>query len=269
MTMLIKSVCAQLLFTLTATSAIAADDRPTLGFVYNAKETSSLQYDCRLELDGKLRCHFIQLAVRQKLSDEDVPKELERAKKQLDDEVKAKGLKGIIPAESCKDFRTALDVLNGKIPPPKDMGHLPNLTVVQKQDLLDISSTMLEICASPTIENVSKLADIDIEKRNHTCIIDSNPYDQTFKRIAGDSKTPIWVVESSPSDACGIVHLDKWEVDPKNAGYWNYVAKKTVTNRNASMAGGLSCSAFDENEYLYKWQKITYPAKCRYIDFSF
>jgi hypothetical protein len=52
-----------------AAAAIAAEDYPTLGLVYNTTENSSLTYQCHLERDNRLECDFIQSSVRIKMND--------------------------------------------------------------------------------------------------------------------------------------------------------------------------------------------------------
>ena len=47
-------------------SAVAAEEFPTIGLLFNTKESSSLTYDCVLGKDDKLRCDFLQTSIRKK-----------------------------------------------------------------------------------------------------------------------------------------------------------------------------------------------------------
>ena len=95
-------------------------------------------------------------------------------------------------------------------------------------------------------------------------------YKQTFQfvndAVSGEGT---WVVISSPTGPCGVINLSRFERAPNtDIPFWNYVAKKTITNPKGKILGLNSCSVLDEDEYLYTWNSKEHFMGCEIIEFS-
>jgi len=77
---------------------------------------------------------------------------------------------------------------------------------------------------------------------------------------------------SEPYGVCGLVQLDRFEREESSTGglfFWNYYAKKSITNKKGKTLLGVKCSVMDENEYEYNWrQPDPKYMGCEYIEHS-
>lgn len=93
------------------TNLAHAEDRPTLGLLYNVKETGSLNYDCRLEGDT-LACEFTQISVRLKSTPAQRASELDKARKN------SPQLQREFDKKECAQIEGLASAIQGGEPPP-------------------------------------------------------------------------------------------------------------------------------------------------------
>lgn len=244
------------------TTAALPQDAPSSGIIFNESENISLTYSCTQSNDSRLSCEFVQTSVRLKARAADLPGVLAAAKEQTGKQQDAGG---------CRILRTLRDVLEGKALVPKPEA-LTKITPTQRRDLSAMAKAGLAICASPTEANYIAFAKIEHDKSARTCVVSSNTFQQSFKSLPS-GKSKAWVVESSASGDCGAVRLDRFEYeDAKSSvsgiGFWNYIAKKAITNPNGKLMGNLSCSQMDQAEYIYRWKTDERQVSCDYIEFK-
>jgi hypothetical protein len=251
--MLVPLICA---------SNATAQEAPTVGLLYNTKESHSLTYRC--EKNGQLLdCEFTQIAVRRKTSPGELEARLKRGREEFPDfkrELK----------NQCKDVSLMLDVLEGRKKPPSEPKG--QFTATQKQHAIEMVKAMQTVCNSPTEKNLLAVVRIEHAKDMRTCTVSANSYRQAFRLIRDYvAETPTWVVaQDQPEGACGFVNLSRFEPDKVEGvryPFWRYTARKAVTNPNGEFLGR-SCKGFDEAEYLYDWRGEEHALGCEYIQFS-
>lgn len=250
---------------LGVTSVLAADETPSVGLLYNTKETHSLVYRCQQDRDATLDCEFIQTAIRKKAKPEELASKLEQARKEFRGGIKWS-------ADECKSYSQMVDVLEGRKKPPKEEG-LKEMTDKQKKDALAFGKALSDFCRSGTEESYLKIASLAHDKDTRTCKVGSNPFKQTFKFVQDFvSGSDSWVTQGTPEGPCGIVQLCRFESERTKDSklvFWKYIARKAITNPKGSLLlPGVSCKDLDEGEYLYDWRAKEHSLGCDYIEFS-
>ena len=250
--------------------APAQGDYPTVGLVFNSKEDHGLRYDCALEQAGELVCDFIQTSVRPKLSEKDATKSFARLEEDLKPERFESAKK-----ETCQSYREFREFILGAKPAPDPEALAKQLTYRAAREASESWLALGEkFCQSPTSENYRALARFNIQVDQRTCQISVNPFRQRFKAATSGPAGAVWVVDSKPEGACGVVQLTRFErVKPFRDGFetWVYVARKAVTNPRGRIelpVGQVPCSELDESEYLYDWRKREIGLGCDFIEFS-
>jgi hypothetical protein len=271
-----------LILSLSSPQALAADEYPTMGLVYNTKEDASITYSCTKVQNGILECEFIQTAVRKKTKAEDLKKKLEDAKKQLPD-----ALKEISSENSCDWMSVVRSVIEGRQTPEQAVQSAPKgaisdvqqfihgmkeMSQSKKQDLLAGLGPVDEFCKTKSEESYLKIAKFNHEKEMRTCRVSSHSFKQSFKWVDDYSGKGAWVVDAKPSGPCGVIQLDRFEehrTDSKLV-FWTYLAKKAITNPKGQLPlSDLTCDGLDQDEYLYDWkQERDAKLGCEYIEFS-
>lgn len=261
-------------------------DYPTGGIVFNQIENSSLAYTCSLMQDGTLQCEFDQSRVHKKLKTEGVAKRLQDAEKEFE-KVQS------TPSDDaqCKDIPVFLQMLQGDISIDEGIDRLSKkpddqqafatgvMTTREKAkkfpDELDMFKAMGSYCADRTKENYVNLAKQSINRDLKTCEVSANHFSQTFIKVADGTPSGAWVVKSGPDGPCGLIQLSRFEIDQTSVGgssysFWNYIAKKTITNPKGTILPTLTCAAgVDQNEYPYTWrEKSDSRLGCEYVEFS-
>ena len=242
-----------------AFDAALAQDFPSTGMVYNTIDTSSIVHRCNLTDKFTMDCEFTQTSIRRKLSAEDAAKKVAEARA----EFTAKP--STVSQTDCAQYETMSLILQGKKAAP-DMQGFSRMTARAKADALLIVNQFVTFCRDPSIENWMKMISSGLDKDKRTCSISSNTFTQKFRQ--SDAST--WTVVSQPNGPCGVVQLDRFEAEKTKstgAAFWNYFARKAVTNPNANV-GILSCKMLDEREYKYQWQKRDPDFSCDYVEFS-
>lgn len=250
---------------------LLAADFPSRGIVFNTKESSSLTYECLLDKNDKLRCDFIQTIIRKKLTKSEFLERMAKIPEQYKKE-KAGGIKSgefsSPSAKECAMYRDGIDILSGKKPAPNGIDVTASLTIRGIEDNKRIFEALLGVCENPVLQSFVNLARVGGEKELNTCEAASIKYSQVFKHVRGGNGKEVWVVESSADGDCGAVRLDTFSADVINDhNYWNYTARKVITNPNGKMMG-MECAKFDQDEYLYSWKTREIAMDCSYINFS-
>jgi hypothetical protein len=245
---------------------VIAQEAPSNGLVYNTTEAHSLTFDCKRSHSDKLECNFVQTAVRYKATRSDLPSALEKARKSFESEKP--------PAESdCETFSNILDIVEGKKPPPAQSA-MPEMTAIQKADVVGLSKAYVAYCRKPDVEAFLEVARKIAEKEHRTCRVTSKAFSQAFRPApAGSPTASVWIAEDRPEGECGLVQLSRFEPEVITIGKinlvkWKYVARKAVSNPNGELFPGVKCSALDEASYVYDWRLSEKPMSCDYIEFS-
>ena len=245
-------------------SSIRAQEFPSIGILFNTSEMQSLVYRCEQSAKNSLDCEFTQNAVRPKARSSELGRKLESARIEY--------RKGYSPAAAeCKTTTEIVAVLEGRKAAPKPEAIL-SLTTAEKRDYLTSSKAMLELCAKNTEESYVNVVRVDHDKSTRTCKVSSNSYKQTFRLVQDSaSSATSWVVQSNPEGPCGIVNLSRFEPE-RIAGsksiFWRYIARKAITNPEASFGYGAQCKGLDESQYVYDWRSKEHSVSCDYIEFS-
>ena len=237
---------------------LSSQNYPTTGLVYNTKDNNMIVYDCRLQKNQELECNMTQTSVRK--THKKLSEEIKEAKKQWKNQKP-------FSKKDCKMYEQILSFFEGKIPAPnknsEDM--IKNMKSFEKNDFIKLSKSVLKYCKTPDMNNFLKMVTIGHDKKSRTCKVSSNSFKQKFEKV--DLLSDTWRVVPEAKGACGIIQLDRLELD-KEYSFWNYISKKAITNPNGQ-AGFLKCNQLDENEYVFSWKKREIALNCDYIDFGF
>lgn len=260
-----------------------ATDYPTNGMLYNQQEDSSLTYSCKLqEGQQRLRCEFLQTAVRKKAKAADLEKKLDEARKNYPDAVKE-----FSDPKECNMMGAWLGMATGQISIDDALARNPGFAtdaakfkegmVRLREDakanpsMLDTLRALAGMCDHPTEENFLKITRADHAKDLRTCQVSSNPFTQEFVWVSDFANGGAWVVSSQPEGPCGVVQLSRIEKDQSDTSgrFWRYIARKAATNPSGAVLPGMSCSAIDQGEYVYDWKKTRSDhMQCEFVEFS-
>jgi len=258
--MLVKNLAVIISFviSLLLVSKNYAGSRPTNGILYNSKEVKSLIYSCEMQSDSTLICEFKQVGVRKKLDDNEL------SKKKADKKQAAEYVEECLrDRKQQKDFLKGISMLDSIVKNSKNESEANKAAITAKA---------FRTCSQ---EDMAKLIELNLEEDNRTCVV-SGGYDftQSFRLVSDNSGSSVWTVIGAPSGDCGIVQASRFEPDRSVSSKWiswNYLSKKTITNKKGKTLFGLSeisCKDLDENEYAYSWKSETYPIRCDKIEFS-
>jgi hypothetical protein len=251
--------------TILALEPSNAQDFPTTGLLFNARESHSVTYQCAKTGDV-LRCDFIQTAVRKKASSDSLQKALQQAVAEVPSD-KKRNLAG-----ECKTARDDLEIIEGKRPP---LGRTKpsSFSPIEKTDALAMVKAIADYsCDGPTEEKGMQIARLLNDKKSRTCTVSSVPYSQAFELVrdpASGART--WVVKANPEGPCGLLQLSRFEpevLDGSKREYWSYFARRATTNPKGRTLLGSSCSGYDETEYKYDWRPKEWAMQCDYIEFD-
>jgi len=243
---------------------VFATSAPIAGLLYNTNEIHSLSYNCNQINNNTIDCNFSQTMIIKKST----PNNLENIQK----DARAEFNNGVnISDGDCKMYSQFLDILEGRINPPKENA-IEKLSAIEKKDLLDSARAMNEYCDTRELQEFLKVVRLTHEKETRTCKVSSNTFKQSFQLVRDSlSNEGIWVVKASPEGPCGIIQLSRFEPEIMNNSkvvFWKFIAKKTITNPNGQLFPGSSCRKLDEKEYIYDWRSKEHAVRCDYIEFS-
>lgn len=242
-----------------------SQDIPHLGMVYNTVEMGTLSYECGKASTDALECEFIQTSVRKKAQ----PNELEETLRKARDAYK----NGERASDSdCKNYADILDVVEGRRKPHGTI-RPPEMSPMQRSDLANALQAMVNFCKAPSEASYLNIARIGFDREVRTCYVGSSKFKQKFVLVQDAVLgRGTWVTKGVPEGPCGIVQLSRFVGETANKEskliFWNYHARKAITNREGEAAFGVQCSKLDEREYVYSWRSRDHAPKCDYIDFS-
>lgn len=234
---------------------------PWNGTLVGENDGDILSYSCAIQNDGKMRCSFVQVLLRHEVDRTDEFLSM-LPDNPVDDPDIATAL------SKCEDFIPAIQYFidHSEINPNliADISDVAGLQMAVNDDpdfAKRAATSILEICAAPTKENIEKISRIFSEKTANTCDPFVNQYEQTFIKISNT----MWVVESTPSGECGIINTSRFSTDGDSGVLWDYTASKVVTNKVGQMAGGMQCVDFDESPQPYLWKATPKRVDCVYL----
>lgn len=265
-------------------SAANASEYPTVGLVYNLKEDSSITYNCKLSnANNRLYCDFIQTSVRKKAKVDELERKLADARVHYQ-----QSLQRASEPKDCAVFSVMYLVLTGKMNVNDGVKRAPEwggdpaefrkgiekarLEAKADPSLIETMRLVASACQTPSEEAFLALARADHARSVKTCLVSSGQFSQEFVWVSDYGKSGAWVVAMQPTGPCGVVNLSRFEMDratTKNVLFWNYVARKAVTNPSGEIVPGLACSSLDQAEYPYTWkQSRSDRLQCEYVVFS-
>jgi hypothetical protein len=242
-----------------------AQDYPTTGLVYGETESNSIQYDCKLR--------------GQELKESEIPKKRAEAIAQLlSEERNSNQFK-----KSCDEMILLVSQIEAVIKKPQSQ-----LTDLERRGMLRMTPAALEKtrefarltsahCKNPSQKTREALANHLTLRESKTCRVGGNMWKEVFVRAKGIEAgnfggSDSWVTKDQPSGACGVVLVNRWELDKsedtKKYKFWNYVARKVITNPAGAGLLGMKCSDLDEGTYLYSWRSNDINIDCETIKFS-
>lgn len=255
-----------------------AQDYPTRGLIYHTSENSSIQYSCSLQ-GAELHCDMNQTFVRQQLTENEFPKRLKEMISQLDKEDKDSARF----REQCNELIKGMAQVETILKKPEN-----KLTQQEREGIKKMSkhslNKMREMvalfeahCRKPSGKTREALASYMVSEETKTCRVGSNYWKEIFVRTKGIESgnfgsNSSWVTKDQPSGPCGIVLTNRWELDDSDKStkvkFWNYVARKVVTNPSGETMFGMKCNQLDEGSYRYVWQSQEVGLDCRTVRFS-
>jgi hypothetical protein len=246
------------LLLLVATSAFA-QDHPTTGLAYNAKEMSSLQYQCAMEGPTTLKCDMVQSAVRRKTLGRNLREEIAAAIAALKTEKPPS-------QEECSSFSQLANLIRNPSAAPAgaNVEKLQSLSDFEKSDMLKMYDLVVTFCQNRNADTAGRLAAITFDRDSRTCRVSSNSFSMRFRRV---QQSNTWTSNDGPDGPCGAITVATMEQDPQHPIFWNYVQKRVVTNPSSWM-GNAQCSAMDQSETRYNWQVRESYGHCDYIEFG-
>ena len=259
------------------TLAPAGSDYPTIGIVYAKDQASSISYSCRKEGE-KLQCEMTQLLVSQKLKPSEVA---DRRKKLREMYIKTEGSEKA--KEECVSLTNEFKRLDSDLKKKpgvlseKRRKELEELSPKAKIEITKLARYWGDYCANPGATSRNAVIDYQIDNELRTCTTLVNHWTETFVRPAGveagnTGSTNTWVTKGEPSGPCGVVLLNRWEIgddtSAKELGFYNYVARKVVTNPGGQSFAGTSCAILDESKFIYTWQSRDVPFDCKNLKLS-
>jgi hypothetical protein len=169
-----------------------AADYPTTGMLYNQQEDSSLTYNCTLQAgQQRLRCEFIQTAVRKKAKPADLEKKLGEAQKKYPGAVKE-----FSDPKECNIVGAWFGMATGQISIDAALARNPKIAtdaakfkegMIRLQEdakanpnVLDTFRALAGMCDHPTEENFLKITKAAHDKDLRTWQVSSNPFTQKF-----------------------------------------------------------------------------------------
>jgi len=261
-----------LMFCFSYEAVLADDNFPTTGIVYGVMENRSLTFDCKESGRDLIACNFTIAGISKKLTEDKANAKILEEMKEYESRMEEFSKEN----EGCSQAKLIVNVIEGKAEPPDPVVWKKSMSTKNQREIDDVKSNMeslINLCNKPTKNNYRKFISTQIIKDSKTCNLHSQNYQQTFKRVQDfDEKTEIWAVVSEPYGVCGLVQLDRFEREESSTEglfFWNYYAKKFVTNKKGQTLLGTKCTDLDENEYEYNWRSPDPKYMgCEYIEYS-
>jgi hypothetical protein len=129
-------------------------------------------------------------------------------------------------------------------------------------------------CQKRDHASIDAMTDLEVNQEAGACRVGSNHWSERFQQTVNVSpkgeRVISWTTKSAPSGPCGLVQLNRFEQEVTESGikFWQYTARKAVTNPNGTTITGQKCSLYDETPYLYSWKSRNLFLGCNIIRFS-
>jgi hypothetical protein len=257
-------------FLLAASAAMlfkcaAAQEAPRLGLLYNQVERYSIIFRCSPIQSGAISCDFVQTGVRPKATYGDLPAALSSASKEF-------AQRDVMSKDDCGMTAMLVGILEGKLQPPK-ADALDSMSPVMKRDMLAVAQASKRLCDNKTEANYLEVIRLTQDRDRRTCQVSSLSFTQRFLPAPDSAGAVVWLAQSKPEGACGVVQLSRFELERVSIGRtsfpnWRYTARKAITNPTREFVPGARCNGLDEQPYLYDWRAKEHQLSCDYIEFS-
>jgi len=242
----------------------AGTSYPTTGLVHNKLENNALQYDCTLNGEV-LECEFAQTSVKRNSNPSDRLKENATAPRVYF------GSKGPSRQE-CKGYEQLISALkNGDAPDGMGQKEFEDdyawFATVNGQDFQAVASFFSDYCSPPPRQRILKVVRPRHSTKARTCSISTKRFSNRFKKLP---ESDIWVVIETPPGPCGVVQLDRFVPDKSGTkiSFWNYIARKAISNNSAKTWGDKKCTNIIESESKYDWRPRKLQLACDAISFG-
>jgi hypothetical protein len=240
---------------------------PSRGLLHGVKENRGMTYNCERAGEDTIECNFVVTTIRRGVPDDEIQEKIAVLADTLLDEAETKGACGSTLAE-LQSFTDPSAVL-------PDGRSVAGWKAENPELFAEIESTvshLTEFCDDPSESSARDFAAFSVESDAATCRISSQTYSSVFKQL--ESNEGIWIVESGPSGACGVLRTDRFVWEPAltgGFGFYNYISSKRVLNKDGSVkavTGEIPCSSFDEEEYPYSWESRQVFLRCKSFEFK-
>jgi hypothetical protein len=225
------------------------------------KEISAISGQCTRH-DERMKCHLIQILVRQPRSAEDRKKAVEeliaqwrKEKKENKDQTNA----------VCAGLPRFEQDMRAQFPKPEQ--------AEERNHWLAWLRQWKKFCADPSsVRNTREFAQSTIDNEALTCQVELfGPWEIDFAQQSED----LWVAKQGPQGVCGTVNVITLEKGKNSEGLlgWTYRTKRVITNRQGDKDYPESMRVCDKLQE----QTLTFSARvggsskwrnCSYIDFS-
>jgi hypothetical protein len=251
-------------------ASFARSDYPNVGLIHHNTENSSLQYKCEIHR-SELHCDMTQNFVRPMIPKDKLE---QKAKELLDSITKEK-----IEPKRCEDLANTLGqvnyILNNPIKiPEENRAAFSQMPEEQIQSTITLLEKSLLACKSGALSDFIVVRNLILKDQASTCRVGSHSWKEVFQKgsskIINGEVLNVWVTKDSPSGACGVVLLNRFEEVFSGTGklkFWEYTARKAVTNPSGA-SFGMQCKDWDEGTYLYGWRARDLYLGCNKINFS-
>ena len=217
----------------------------------------SWQYYACEASGGVMHCHIVQTLINHKIEPADRDGEI------------ARKLQGVSPANfqhEMADFCPKSGPMQALMQQSLASGKKINGTAYTKQEAADIQAsigTMATACKSPTVANIRRMIEQEVDQMARTCVIWNIHSKDTFRwnelMQAWESRTPI-------KGPCGTVTETRLKHDPGAPQFWLSEERHMYTKRDGILPDGRSCSIFPaDRTYHFRWQAATNAFECTYV----
>jgi hypothetical protein len=243
------------------------EEFPQGGLFTTESQNSALLVFCNKIDSDNLECEFTQISVRNKVKEDDWKKKTAAAQANFKEFLKE------LERDACDSMDLYLDYIQDKAKSKNSILHeyFEKMSGEEKQNAISHFKSIKQVCKSKNVDDYLKMERKMFDKDLKTCNISAYPYKQRFKLVKDKSSgTFSWLADGTPSGPCGIVQLARFvPIDVSGITSWEYVARKEVTNKNATSNTPIKCSEFDESKMIYELGSNIRQVGCEYIEFTY
>lgn len=253
----LKTIVMTVSFIILSSSALFAQSQEPqpISFSYlnspDKEENSALSGECTGNTAShEIECKFWQIRVRLALDPDDLPQEIQKAKRRLKEEMKEfdENIK-----ELCDDIRKHSAEWK------QDLETTDRMTSFEIKQMKD----MVNFCDKPTYEKLERLMIRDIEVLTRTCKVSADPEGWTakFTKVAKNK----WVSSEGPTGLCNAVILMELEHEPNYSNLWTYTRTRTYADQKSELCKGLEVGT----PLTYSWKEKAIELNCQFIRYGF